>query len=266
VQQILRVTMSSCMLGDFVGPLLDPQLLAAASSAAAVRSELSDAEPSWSALPEDLVHRAVLGGLGSALLDLAYEDREKRVRGHRTRLDPDAIRQRAAHGIARGRDLLRQSVADAASALDKLRSTMGEGAAARLTDLSIPIDIRRLRVVVDRLQFPDPGDPALIGRRVLLTIRIRLNESVVAHHVLDVDVPRFDHRGGIIDLKRDIGEVDVHAGERFSIEVLAGHWQSQEVDPGVVRFTDTRSGNASEWIGPRVPARSQTWRLWYHIT
>ncbi|MEP7274515.1 MAG: hypothetical protein ABI882_23695, partial [Acidobacteriota bacterium] len=262
VLAILGLTVSQCMLGNFVGPLLDQDVRAASAAG----SELPDSEPSWSSLPDDLLHRAVLGGIGSALIELAYEDRERRARGERTRLDREAIRHRAVEGVARSQDLVRESVDDAASMLGALRATLAASTTPRPTDVLIPIDIRRLRIVAEALQLPEPSDPALIGHRVTLTIRIRLDESVAVHQVLeDIELPPFDERADIIDLSRDLGEVEVQRGESLSIEVLVGSWNSEEVDPEVIRFTDTLRGDASKWIGKRIPERSQAWRLWYKL-
>jgi len=33
----------------------------------------------------------------------------------------------------------------------------------------------------------------------------------------------------------------------------------------VMRFQDTLHGDVSTWIGQHTPARSQAWRLWYHV-
>jgi hypothetical protein len=120
--------------------------------------------------------------------------------------------------------------------------------------------------VAEALQLPDPSDPVLLDRQVTLTIRIKLDDSVAAHKTLEgVELPAFDERGSIIELSRDMGEIAVQTGERLSIEVLAGSWTSEEVNPEVIRFTDTRSGDISQWIGKSIPARSQAWRLWYRI-
>jgi len=250
------------MLGAFVAPLLDQEALAAS----AARNELPQSEPSWSSLPEDLVNRALVGGIGSALLDLALNDREKRARGQRPRLNREAIHQRAVDGVSRGHALLRKSVEEAATAIGSLHSTLVASSVPRPIDVQIPIDLRRLRVVAETLQFSEPGDPVLIAGHVTLTIRIRLDDSVVAHQTLErIEVPSFEARGSIIELSCDVGEVEVQTGESLSIEVLVGRGTSEEVNPEVIRFKDTLRGDASKWIGKNTPARSQAWRLWYRI-
>jgi hypothetical protein len=261
VLDILGLTVSQCMLGAFVAPLLDQAL-----TASSARNELPQSEPSWSRLPEDLVNRALVGGIGSALLELALHEREKRARGQRPRLNREAIRQRAVEGVSRGHALLRKSVEDAATAIGSLHATLSVSGVSRPIDVRIPIEVRRLRVVAETLQLPEPGDPVLIGSHVTLTIRIRLDDSVVAHQILErVELPPFEARGSIIDLSCDVGDVEVQTGESLSIEVLVGSWTSEEVNPEVIRFKDTLRGDASKWIGKSTPARSQAWRLWYRI-
>jgi hypothetical protein len=148
-----------------------------------------------------------------------------------------------------------------------LQTSLAGSAKPRPIDVRIPIDVRRLRVVAESLQLPDPTDPALLGRHVTLTIRIKLDADVVAHKVLEeVELPAFDARGGVIEFSRcDVGEVEVQTGENLTIEVLVGSWTSKEPNPEALRFVDTLQGEASSWIGKSVPARSQAWRLWYRL-
>jgi hypothetical protein len=100
----------------------------------------------------------------------------------------------------------------------------------------------------------------------MLTIRIKLDGSVVAYQALQgVEIPALDERGSVIELRHDLGEVAVQTGESLSIEVLVGNWTSEKVNPEVIRFEDTLRGDIATWIGKRMPARSQAWRLWYTI-
>jgi hypothetical protein len=255
-------TVSPCMLGQFVGPFLDQQVLELLS----VHDEIPRSEPSWTGLPEHLLNRAMIGGIGSSLLGLALGDRNKRARGERPRLDREAIRQRAVDGVSRGYGLLRKSVQEAATSLTAVHDTLVSSAKSRPTDVSIPIDVRRLKVIAETLQLPDPTDPEVIGRHFTFTIRIRLDDSVVAYQILeDTELPSFESRGSVIDLSREVGEVDVQTGESLTIEVIAGSWMSEDASTDVLRFKDILRGDASTWVGKHVPARSQLWRLWYRI-
>jgi len=258
----LELTLSPCMVEVIADPFLGAKVVAASTPPA----ELPEGEPSWSSVPVDLLNRAVAGSIGKALLDLALADREKRARGERTRLDPEAIRRRAVEGAFRARALLTDSIEEAATALAGVRDALTADAGPRPVDIRIPIDVRRLRVVAETLQLPDPGDPVLLERHLTLTIRIALDRTVMAYEIIEgIAVPAYDQRGSIIELNRGAGEIEVQAAESLSIEVLAGPWTSEEATPEAVRFNDTLHGDASTWIGRHVPARTQAWRLWYRI-
>jgi hypothetical protein len=257
------LTASPCLIREIVAPFLDDLELLAESSAPGGPPQ---AEPSWSGLPEDLINRALVGGIGSALLDLALDHQEKRARGQRPRVNPEAIRQRIVDGVARGHTLLRKSVQDAATSLTAVHAVLTKSAIPRPIDVRIPIEVRELRVVAETLQLPDASDPVLLDRHVTLTIRLKLDDSIVAHQIIEsVELPAFNERGSVIDLSRDVAALAVQTGESLSIEVIAGSWTSEEADPELIRFTETLRGDASKWIGKNLPARSQAWRLWYRI-
>jgi hypothetical protein len=80
-----------------------------------------------------------------------------------------------------------------------------------------------------------------------------------------VEVPPFDERGSVIDLTRNLGEVEVQTGESLCLELVVGNWTAENANPEAIRFKDTLHGDASSWQGRRIPARLQAWRLWYRI-
>jgi hypothetical protein len=248
VLEKLGLTASPSMLGEFAASFLDPKTFVSTG------------------LPDDLVSHALVGSVSTALLDHALDYRQKRRQGLRPRFDPEAISGGVVKGVSRAKALLRKSVDDAASAIIAVRDALAADAGP--IDVHIPIDVRRLRVVVEMLQFPDPSDPVLIGREVTLTIRIRVGDFVVAHRVFEcMQLPAFDARGSVMKLACDMADVEVRTGESLSIEVLAGCEM-----PGVgsssdsVRFSEILHGDATEWVGRcAVPARSQPWRLWYRV-
>jgi hypothetical protein len=257
---VLPRTLTLCMLREVVAGFSDVRVLAATAPSAS-----PSPEPSWSRLPEDVLNRALVGGIGSALLGLALDHQAARARGERPGLDPEAIRRCAVDGVSRAHHLLTKFLDDAATAVDTLRDALAATPVSSL-DVQIPIDVRRLRVVAETLQFPDATDPALSGRHVTFTIRIKRDASVAAYEVLDdIDVPSFKPGGGIIVLSRGVGVIEVQTGERLSVEVLAGRWTTEEAEHEAIRFSDTLRGDASNWIGAITPARSQAWRLWYSI-
>ena len=257
----LGKTVSGSLLGELVASFLDQGILAALA-----RPIVTMSEPSCGTLSADIVNRAVVGGIGRELLDLALDHRQRRSRGKRSRLDPDAIRQRATNGVTRGLALLRQSINDAATALTALHANLEANATPRQIDIRIPIETRTLRIVAETLQLPDPKDPVLIGDHVTITIRVRLDGDVVGCRTFEgIELPSLDERGGVLQLNCDLGKVEVQTNETLTIEVLAGCWKSTAPDPEVFRFRETLRSDPSSWIGKRVPARAQAWRLWYRI-
>jgi hypothetical protein len=245
----LGLTTSPSMLGEFAVSLLHPR------------------KATETGLPEDLVSRAMVGGIASALFDHALDYRLKRHHGQRPRLDADAIREGVIKGASRGRRLLSESLDEAARALGAVRDVVAESE-AQPTEVRIPIDVRRLRVVAETLQFPDPGDPALSGGAVTMTIRVRVDNFIAADRVFEcLRLPAFDTGGSVIALASDLADVEVQTGETLSIEVLAGCEGAKAGSYAArLRFFDTLRGDASQWVGKCArPALSQPWRLWYRI-
>jgi hypothetical protein len=132
--------------------------------------------------------------------------------------------------------------------------------------IRIPIETVSVRVIPERLQFPDSGDPVLAEDSFRLVIVLRVNARVVAEHVLaDVEEAR---PGGVLSLADPDGDLPIIAlqtGERLTVECGV----TVAVDRGgarrSLRFRDTLAGHPSEWIGTHPPARRQPWRLWYRI-
>jgi hypothetical protein len=224
-------------------------------------------EPVWSKLPVELTNRAVFGGLGSTLMDLALEHRAARAAGLRPPLDAEAIRKRAVSGISRAQGLVAKAVKDAAAAFNAINSRLKTRGLVPATGIQIPIDVQRVCVLAARMQFPEADDPALIGDQLTFTIRVTLDSEVVACRTFeDMKVPSFGPRGGILDLGNVvIGEFDVYAGETLSVEALAGNGESTDDLGETLRFRDAVRVDHSNLVGGRGPARRQVWRLWYSV-
>lgn len=121
-------------------------------------------------------------------------------------------------------------------------------------------------MVAETLQFPDASDPVLRGQHVTFTIRLWLNGDVVVYQTFEkVEIPSFGVRGAVIDLKRVVGEVEVQARETLTVELLVGKWALEPSSPEFLRFQHRLDGDASRWIGTKVPALAHPWRLWYGI-
>jgi len=257
----LGATASAGMLQEFVGSFLDRRLFSASS----VPHEQSLYESRTPALPEELTNRALVGGIGSALLEIAIEHRNLRARGHRPRLNAEAIRRCAVDGVSRGLDLLRKTIDDAAKAYSAMSSDLTSLGKPQL-EVRISIKSHRLRIVAEALQLPDPSDPALVNGSAVVSIRIRQDDDddggTPPGCFQNVVLPSFEVRDGLNKLGSEVGEVEVQTGESLTVEVLAGR---DAADREAIRFRETLRGEASGWIGKREPAPSQAWRLWYRI-
>jgi hypothetical protein len=259
----LGATASAAMLQEFVGSFLDRRLFAAASAP----HERSAYESRMPALPEDLTNRAVVGGIGSSLLEIAIEHRNLRARGQRPRMNNEAIRRRAVDGVSLGLDLLRKAIDDAAKAYSAMSSELAFLGKPQI-ELRIPIKSHRLRIIAEALQLPDPSDPALIDGRAVVSIRIRQDDDDGGGTppppgcFQDIVLPSFEVRGGLNKLDGEVGAFEVQTGESLTVEVLAGR---ESTGREAIRFRETLRGEASSWIGKRAPAPSQAWRLWYRI-
>jgi hypothetical protein len=223
------------------------------------------AEPFWTILPADITERAVVGSLGAALLDLALEYRKGEARGNRPPLDLEAIRKLSAKGIQNAYHLVRKLIADCAAEFSSVHTTLQEKTESRIK-VELALNVRRIRVVAEKLQFPDPSDPALVSGEINFTIQASVKGMAVAHRVVEkTAVPSFEARGGIMDLGDCVvGEFDLFSGQDLTIEILVGD-VTENRGPDAVRFTDILRGPIAGWSKSRTPARSQPWRLWYRI-
>jgi hypothetical protein len=259
---VSALTLSPCMLSDLVVGTFE----ADAGALMSVAPGLSGA-PLWSRLPEDLMNRAIVGGIGGALRDLALDHYDAYAQGKRPRLDPDDIRQRAMQGAAYGHRLLVETLSQAAQDFAYLRDQLGAGLRACPPEsIPVPIETVAIRVVLERLQLPDATDPALVDGYLTLTARVRLAGEIIGVHTAEqIPVPAFDARGGFVHLDVPVAEAVAQSGERLSIELLIGAWSLGEFVPESVRFAATHVGEPSTWLGRHVPDSAQAWRLSYRI-
>jgi hypothetical protein len=134
------------------------------------------------------------------------------------------------------------------------------------TSIPAPLSTLSLTIIPERLQFPDPSDPALHDGSLYITIRILIKGLVIASQIIDeIDLSEFKKGGAFVDLKAKPFHVQVQPSEDLKIEVLVGKSWLEKVDPELVRFEDTLYDDPSGWIGSHSPGRSQLWRLWYRV-
>ena len=267
---VMARTVSQSMLFDFVASCFggtNDQIFA-------VPQDVDPSEPYVASVPADLAVRAIVGGIASSLIKPASEYLQAHGKPRRL-LDPDVIAQHAAAGFKQGYIALIDTIQSSATASE---TTVG-----RLEQVFQPSPLRpiqveliRLRVVAEQLQFPDPTDPFFAGAlravekagstRFTISLRIALTGSVVASTVIDeIDVPSFHSAGAFVDLDRVLYDGVVQSGESLVIDVVAGAAGLESVGAEKVRFSENFVGDPLSWIGSYTPSRSQPWRLWYRI-
>jgi hypothetical protein len=259
---VIGRTLSACMVTDLVATLVAFD----AAKLTTVPLELAG-RPVWSRLPEELLERAIVGGIGSALRDLALDHYDAWASGERPRLDPDALRVLALQGAAHGHRLLVSSLEQAVTETAYLRDRVASGLRTFPPEtIPVPVESISIRVIPERLQFPDASDPALLDDRLTISARLRIDDAIVATRIIsELAVPTVDARGGVIELDGLLGDTVVQSGETLTIEVLVGAWELEEVSNDLVRFQTIHCGSPSGWLGRHAPGRAQPWRLWYRI-
>jgi hypothetical protein len=257
---VIGRTATQCTLWGLVIGRLD----AKAVDAMSVPARLPPANP-HPGVPPDLVIRAVVGGVATSLLEPALEYHQ--ARGRRRLLDPELIARRAAEGVELGYAALLEAIGEAAAVGEKLAGAIADGLRPLAAEsISIPVELLQVRIFAERLQFPDPKDPALVDGRTTLTTRLTLGGSVVAREVVDdVEVPSFEGRGAVLDLDRILYEGVIQSGERLLLEVAAGAAGAEPVGPDRIRFSARLRGHPSTWLGRHEPSPAQPWRLWYRV-
>jgi hypothetical protein len=263
---VMSRTVSEPMLFDWVASFFK----GGTEKTFGVPFDLDPDAPYASAAPVDLASRAIVGGIASALVEPAT----RYLQAPRRLLDAGEIARQASQGVAQGK----------AALVDALQSTAreSEAVAARLADAFAPspgpvgVETVSLRIVAERLQFPDPTDPALAtppGRRshpgpghLTVSIRAVLGGSVAGSVVIqDLEIPAFHPAGAFVDLQRVVYEGPAQSGQSLDIEVVAGLVVREPVPAGQLRFNASLDSDPSSWSGSHAPDRTQAWRLWYRV-
>ena len=256
---VIGRTAPQCIVSELVGSFHD----AVASGVSSVPADHPPSEPTWGVLPADLVNRAVVGGIGAELLELALQHVTDTALGRVPRLDPDAIRRLGVKGAAAGHQLLTTSLDEATRELAETRDRFGGGlrAVARGA-VPIPVEVMRIRLMGERLQFPDATDPAVIDGEVRIVVTIRLNGKPISRQAMNLPLPGFDVSGAVVELDRELAAVTVQTGDRLAVEVASSDSKDARRS---MRFREVLADDPSRWLGRHVPESSWAWRLWYRV-
>ena len=228
-----------------------------------VPAGVDPSDPFSACLSTDLAVRAIVGGIASALLPPA-QDYLKTTGNERPHVVPEVIMRKALEGAQLGKAVFVEAVRSSAVASGKLADLV-EGT---FRSLPVALQVERipLRIVADRLQLPDPTDPALAEGHLALTIQLSIGDVVVASEVLEaIDVSSPQPGGIFVTLDRVLYEGFVQERERLVLDVFTGDSGREPVATERLRFAVTLEGKPSTWIGRHIPSRAQTWRLWYRI-
>jgi hypothetical protein len=258
--EVMARTLSPAMLIDFVASCFGGR----GEEVFGVPSGVGPADPFAAAVPPDLATRAIVGGIASSLIGPASDYLRAEGKSRRV-LDPDAIARHAAEGVTKGHLALVDTIRSSAGALDEVVGRLEE-AFQPISDEPIPVSLTALRVVAQRLQIPDPTDPALADERPTITARVAVAGTVAAHTAIEeIDVRSFAAAGAVVDLDQVLFDGEVQSSEWLVVEVVTGAAERGRVAAERVRFSETLAGEPSSWVGNHAPSRSQAWRLWYRI-
>jgi hypothetical protein len=261
---VIGRTATQCTLFDLSASWLDAQ---AVDEVFFVPEDAPPSEPCLSCLPIDVLTRAMVGGVAAELLETASEYHEALLHGQRPRLKPRLLARHVERGAKSAHEALVALARDGRAANHDSARRLAEGFRAIPADaIPVPVEIVRLRVVIDRVQLTDPGDPATVDGHVTLTARAKLTGSVVAIEVLeDVPVPDFTPAGAFVEVDRVLVDEPIQSGEDLTVEILEGAWGLDAAPADGLRFRDTLRGDPSTWVGTHNPTRQHSWRLWYRI-
>ena len=212
-----------------------------------------------STLPPDVVARAVIGSIGTALMGEAMSLQEDRGAGRQHRVDERVLRERANGAVQDARrllvDALERVAADGAAIREEL--TALESAVPLFGDSPLLRQGAEIRIVVERLELPHELSGRSQQRDGSPTLRLRSGDAVVTDVAFPADAKA----------ERDvvIFEGMVSRGHELSLEVLMpreGDARMRQITP---RFTDVLSGEPEEWIGSHAPDDAAGWALRYRV-
>lgn len=263
VVDVIGRTMPQCIVSELVQSVL----ATSAGDLSVVPADGLKGEPTWEGIPSEVVSRAIIGGIGSRMLALALAHRKQRWLGRHPSVDVDAIRRQGLKGSAEGIRMLHEAIGRGASDLTAVRRRLGR-APRKLRERAIPpsVELTPIRIVLERLQLPDPADPALTDGVLTITFRALRDGAVIGAETLEsVEVTPFDVHGGLLDLDVQLVEAVVQSGERLTLELVIGKPGLAEARPELLRFRDTLERAPTEWLGRHQPDPAQPWRLWYVV-
>jgi hypothetical protein len=237
------------LVGVFVGHMAD--------RSSGRELDVPPAEPTWSALPSELVGRAIVGGIGSSLLELISEQRIARATGERPEMDPDAIRRHGVEGAALGRRLLLEALARAQEETAELYGRLAESSGMLDAEaISVPIERMPLRVVAERPTNPEDRGRVGGARGIL---RVRAGDVALAETAVDIGVTQTSAASP----EWAAVEFVAYGGEEVAVELLVSTGPSASSPP--VLFSGVLAGAPSGWLGWHRFRAAHPVDLWFRV-
>ena len=181
-------------------------------------------------------------------------------------MDGEALGREASAGVAAGYRAFVDGTVGAPEVIVELRKELSKGFRVLPVPPPTPFAATSIRIVAERLQLTDPTDPLLIEGYLTLTVRARVEESVIKSAVLkNIKVPQAGPRGLVVPLQLELGPFHVTDGDRLTVEVVAGAADVPLPRLQPARFRHTVEGRPVDWLGSHRPDTAYPWRLWYRI-
>ena len=254
VVDVIGRSAPQCLVNELVATFFERD----AADTTSVDPRLPAAEPTWSSVPVEVVTRAIAGGIGAGLLDLAIAHGKARSMRKRLPLDADEIRWRGLEGAVRGHELLVAALDEATRGVADVRGRIGSG--FRVPEVeSIPVHVEalRIRIVLERVRLR-----AVFGLpegELPFDVRVRLDGTEVASDAFETGpAERRDDDGPVVDVDRAVATVDVQTGDAMTLEVSLR-------SEGAPTARAALGGEPADWEGRHVSPAGGPLRISYRV-
>ena len=148
----------------------------------------------------------------------------------------------------------------------------------RQTAIGSEQSLRRLRIVLERVQIIDDHDPWIKGRgEFFFTAEVTVNDDPVRGGrwlVPQTGSLKISDRPGrnVVEIEQAIFDGAVGAGDRLRVSLLATELDLFTRDDTAMRYSRLFKGDPSRWVGsyapddePNDPEHLRDWKVWYRI-
>jgi hypothetical protein len=212
---------------------------------------------SLASLPSEVVARAVVGSIGTALVDEAVALQEARATGRTHRLDGRALRDVAFRGLVEARRLLADALESAAADGAAIREELlGLGENLQLAERPLMSHGAPIRIVAEGIAVEESRNRGSKDRDSVALVRVRSGDALLSEVTVPVDAT--------VGAEVVIFEGVVSVGDELTVEVLESRRGAARLRQGDSRFEDVLTGDPSDWIGSHAPG-NQGWPMRYRV-